>query len=90
LDCTAAITETSSEPAISIYPNPASNIITIATQQPGAVNLRVLNLVGQVISTRLFEHELHFSVENLPSGTYIIEMTGPSGNWLAVKKLVVE
>jgi hypothetical protein len=90
LDCTTAITETGSQPAISLYPNPASDMVTITISEPGTVSLRVLNLVGQTMSTQLFTGELHYSVQNLPAGAYMLEMTGPSESWRVVEKLIVE
>lgn len=90
LDCTSGIKETAFAPQISLYPNPASGQVNISTQQPGPVNLRVLNLVGQTIATRQFTGNLLYDVSALPAGSYLLELTGEDGSWLTVKKLVVE
>jgi Secretion system C-terminal sorting domain len=91
LDCTAAgITETNNAPAISLYPNPTSSTVAISIGQAGQVNLKVINLMGQTLSTQVFERELHYNLENLCAGTYMLQLTGPDNSWTTVKKLVVE
>lgn len=72
---------------LSIYPNPASDIVNIKYEASiaGKVELSILNPLGQKVKT--IEHKQigigkytkDFSVTNLKSGVYIIQMQSPEG-----------
>lgn len=68
---------------ISFYPNPASNFVTINYYMPGAdrVHFRLYNLAGQVLQSDELDgktegvHYRDVSLETLPSGLYIYELS---------------
>src|SRR5690606_36457497 len=72
-----------------IYPNPASNVVTITNNENMLVNkIEVYNTTGKLINTQNYnnEAELQLNVENLASGTYMLHLQTNEGT--AVKKLV--
>ena len=81
--------------SVSVYPNPASTglFVEINALRHEAVELSVLNLLGQAVITENFElnqgvNKKQFNVQNLEGGLYIIQMK--SGNESYMKKLVID
>ena len=81
--------------ALSIYPNPSRGQTTIRfTQQTaGEVLLRVHNLSGQLMASRLAsasagENELPFDTSRLPRGTY--SLSAEVNGELLLQRLVVQ
>ena len=80
---------------ISVYPNPASDQLTITftLEEPAGVNLEVMNQVGQVVSTILNEsmsvgkHQVAWNVGGLPSGIYFYRLK--AGNRSSGGKMLV-
>ena len=73
--------------AITVYPNPFSNSITIDKLQIGS-SLLVSNVMGQLITT--VNHtgtRIEINTENFKSGIYIIKITDAQMN-ITVKKIV--
>lgn len=60
---------------LSIFPNPCNNFCQITSSQP-IVMLRLFNLLGQCLTTQTgsFQTTLFFSVENISSGLYLLEI----------------
>ncbi|MCB9282988.1 MAG: T9SS type A sorting domain-containing protein [Lewinellaceae bacterium] len=78
---------------IRVFPNPASEVVTIAFSEPtesrGSVKLLTQNnrlIVEQVIAPQTTEHQLR--VAPVPSGTYILKVKVGNKEW--TKRLVVE
>lgn len=73
---------------VSIYPNPASNQVTI--QPMGSyTSMRIVDMNGRVIRTAAIQGaEVSMSVEALAKGTYIIVLSGPDGT--ITRKLIKE
>ena len=72
-----------------LYPNPATNVVTITNNENRLVNqVAVYDVTGKLISTQSFnnETEIQLNVENLASGTYMLHLQTAEGT--AVKKLV--
>lgn len=73
---------------ISLYPNPASDVITVNVPQ-GAEIITITNLVGQVISEINVDSELtSIDIKNLEAGVYFVKIT--KADKTAVIKFVVE
>src|SRR5690606_29157175 len=72
-----------------LYPNPATNVVTIANNENRLVNqVVVYDVTGKLISTQSFNEqtEIQLNIENLTSGTYLLHLQTNEG--AAVKKLV--
>lgn len=70
----ASISENNIAPLIALYPNPAVDELTISTG-PGfeqAQNIRIINPLGQVVSTSAFIDKLDVSA--LASGIYLLQI----------------
>jgi len=72
---------------VSIYPNPASDIVNIATD--GANTIKVTNLVGQIVEEVSVDNAIEtINISNYNTGVYFVEIT--KANETTVVKLVVE
>jgi hypothetical protein len=72
--------------AIAIFPNPATSSITIMTES-AIDSLEVFNVIGQkVISLFSNTNQISLSLENLPSGTFILKVK--SNNLLISSKFI--
>jgi len=77
------------------FPNPFNPSTSISYQIPkdGFVNLVVYNILGQVVSTLVNEHQtigkysVRFNESNLPSGVYIYKLH--AGEFSSVKKMLL-
>ena len=68
------IDEISNSLRISLFPNPATNIITITL--PEKANIEISNINGQIMKTINHEnHETSIDIENFPRGVYIVRAT---------------
>ena len=72
---TIGVFELSYEPELSIFPNPPSTHITIETPHEG--QLTILTLQGQeLINQQITEPKTHIDISSLPSGIYLVKVTG--------------
>ncbi len=73
--------------AISIYPNPATNNITIESPQQAVIE--ILNIQGQLIKTYTSsENKTNVNVSMLPSGVYVVKVKTEKG--ITVMKFIKE
>jgi hypothetical protein len=73
-------------PEINIFPNPATNNITIETPQNSTIE--ITNIQGQLIKTLAANNEKTIiDVSALPSGVYVVEVKTDRG--VAVKKFII-
>jgi PKD repeat protein len=72
-----------------IFPNPASNVVTIKTETKTSGNLRIINLVGKVVKESLFsnQEELTIDVDDFPAGIYQVKLSTSSA--VQTKSLVI-
>jgi hypothetical protein len=64
------------ENLITIYPNPASNFVTIHFEKGGAYNLSIYSAIGAVVyQDKLSALETKVNTVNLPNGLYLIKLT---------------
>jgi len=70
--------------SVSIFPNPANDIITIRSDYSGTVE--IFNAVGkrELIST-LKDYQQSIDISNLKAGMYLLKMTSGSGQMLISK-----
>ena len=86
---TLGIEESIQKNQISIYPNPANNLLSVTSRTP--INqLNIYNLNGRLIMNKKIENtlETQFKVSNLSKGIYLLEIK--SGNKKHFQKLIIE
>ena len=64
--------------SISLYPNPASDVVTIASNKTQIQNVTMYNLLGELIETKNYtsSHTIQFDLQTYPKGVYIAKITG--------------
>ena len=87
---TSGINELSSEHTFEMFPNPANDNVVISINTGANCRMRLFNLLGQEISSQLFNQQLTYSVKMLPAGVYLVEISDTSNSWKTVKPLVVQ
>jgi blue copper oxidase len=66
-----------------LYPNPAKDILYVKSSASKAVQFVISNTLGQTLAAGTLNATLnHISVENLPKGVYIIQLTGLNQTWV--------
>lgn len=71
-----------------IFPNPAINHINLnLAEGEFPASIRIINLAGQVVISRLFENS-SIDISNIPSGIYLLQLTFRDKT-TAAKKLVI-
>ena len=75
----------STAPEVSIYPNPASDIVHIDGVE--ATEIRVYNVNGQLLKTVNGSNEI--MVSDLPAGTYLLRITDVDGRVIGVSLLLL-
>ncbi|NOQ73857.1 MAG: T9SS type A sorting domain-containing protein [Crocinitomix sp.] len=68
--------EISQQSSLTVYPNPASENITIETANSGSATVSIYSLLGKVaIEQVYFEDIIALDIQDLPAGSYIIEVS---------------
>jgi hypothetical protein len=71
-----------------LYPNPASEFVTIKTSENADYSITLYNVAGQAILENTFSgNEYRVNLENIPQGYYIMKIT--SSNASSTEKLIV-
>ncbi len=78
---------------IKIYPNPASENVTIRTNKlKGKTKLELYNMLGLKVSSQAYSsmgnRSINHSVKHLPNGTYFMVVSDESGNFNKSKLIV--
>jgi hypothetical protein len=81
---------------VSLYPNPASDILTIELDASSTkrivstYNLRLYNILGDLVhSIQTKDSRVEFNVANLPNGIYYLHIYDGIGNAPEVQKVIV-
>jgi hypothetical protein len=72
--------------AISVYPNPANDVVTIGfTREVQDANMRMLDVTGNVVRETVIVSGKNVAtdVSDLPAGVYVIEVREGSAVWHA-------
>jgi Secretion system C-terminal sorting domain/Copper type II ascorbate-dependent monooxygenase, C-terminal domain len=73
-----------------IYPNPASDNLSIYVSKTSVYKGRIFNITGQtIINTETFNDKITVDVKNIPSGLYVIEITDTKTNDRITKKIII-
>lgn len=76
------------ENLVSIYPNPASQVLTI-TNLPNTTNVTLYNLLGEIVESTVTQNTKHtLNVTDLSEGTYILRIN--HNRETIVKKIVIQ
>ena len=88
---TVSISQTPEKPQlqIALFPNPANSIVNINcnTEETNTLQIALYDTQGRKIWQRPFEHT--FSVEGLPSGLYLLNITDTATGHHSLKKLII-
>lgn len=80
-----SVQEIQSSAVINLYPNPASEQITIAASQlEGAISVRFFNLTGQLVKNEVINHtsgslQYNIGLSEVSEGMYIVEISNEKG-----------
>ncbi|QQR87612.1 MAG: T9SS type A sorting domain-containing protein [Flavobacteriales bacterium] len=87
--CDVSVADEQAAPVLSIYPNPASEFVTVSSaSQLVNAQLRVFDIHGQVVlSDHVAGTNCRISVAHLPAGTYYVRLQdGETSNTLTFSK----
>jgi hypothetical protein len=75
---------------VTIYPNPASSLITIVTSLAGKKEVRIYNSLGDK-AAELFstENKINIARSNFPDGFYLVEVIDENGISISKSKLIL-
>ncbi|MBQ2075875.1 MAG: T9SS type A sorting domain-containing protein, partial [Bacteroidales bacterium] len=74
--------------SISVYPNPASDIVTISADE-AITHIEIVSITGQTLRTEEVNSDrIDCNIESIPAGTYLIRIFGNTNVY--VKKLVIK
>lgn len=81
-----AIADVDNAASFSVYPNPASEVVTVSSSMK-AQKVEILNYLGQVIYAQEVQNDIFtLNVANYADGVYFIRLTGNEG--VATQKLI--
>ena len=84
VSCLGTNTVASLEKGITLYPNPAKNILNLKLPENIDVNVNsvtIANSLGQIVLIQKTENTTTIDVSNLQKGIYIISLSTNYGNW---------
>ena len=73
--------------AVAMFPNPAKNELTIASEYNGNNEVQIINSVGQIVKEFSFIGETTVNINELNAGVYFVKVMGEN---TTTKKLVVK
>jgi hypothetical protein len=82
------INESNLEHDIQLYPNPASNVITLQSAVNSKVSYIIFDIVGREVSNGEFTHSKTIDLSDYANGSYLVRLE--SEGTFIFKKLVVE
>lgn len=73
--------------AVAMFPNPAKDELTIASEFNGNNEVQIINSVGQIVKEFSFMNETTVNIDELNAGVYFVKVIGEN---TTTKKLVVK
>lgn len=89
---TVSVNEISSPPAVQafLYPNPASNKLSVYLSKKSEYKACILSITGQtILQAETFSDNTTIDVNSIPPGLYIVEVTDFKTNLRITKKVVI-
>lgn len=75
---------------VTMFPNPASGTVTIQSSAAETMQIQLVNLSGQTISTKSMNNgALNLDVQNLSEGVYLVFAISPNGTVISAEKLMI-
>ena len=75
----------------SMYPNPANDVVVVASELVENANIVIRNLQGKIVNTMTLSNgSIEFSVSNWESGMYLLQIENVDGNIIYNEKLMVQ
>jgi len=77
--------------AVSVFPNPATDVVRIQWDNPNAAEftLNLMNMSGQTVKVgQTYGNAFNVSVNSLSAGTYFYTIQGSDGHWASGKIMV--
>ncbi len=87
---TAGVNEVISENSVSIYPNPASSLVTIGLPKSLNAEIRIFDVTGKLViyqAQALVNNNHNVNISSLTSGVYFVRINSEEGT--ATKKLII-
>lgn len=82
-------TDVTNESELTIYPNPASDYITLGTSNNAtATSIQIISVTGRVVLNQTGDLE-SINIQRLPEGLYIVKVCPKSGKCVTSKLLIV-
>jgi hypothetical protein len=72
-----------------IYPNPASDKLYINASSTAVSELRVIDMLGNVMKVENFSGSTSVNVSGLSNGLYIIQFSGADGKMISSSRFTV-
>lgn len=73
-------------PVISIFPNPATEYITVSNED-AVRNIVLFNMVGRKMRTFTIEKGEKYEIGDLPNGLYVVQLFGKTNKVLTTQRL---
>lgn len=78
---TLSVDEVAATTNISLYPNPATDVINISVQgNNSGMNAEIYNVSGQMVHRAVVQNNSSINISNLPDGMYYIKLKGETAN----------
>ena len=72
---------------VTMFPNPAKNTLTLASEMEGIQEVQIVNSLGQIVKEFSFETSLTIDVKDLNNGIYFVKILSDNP---VTKKIVVK
>jgi len=79
--------QSNSKPDLSVFPNPATEFISVQDKNDAVGYLSVFNLVGKKVKEFEFVKGEQYSVADLPKGMYLVQILDRSKRNLTTQKI---
>lgn len=88
-NCTTTdINDLKADNLFSMYPNPATDVVTFVMQKSGNSLVRITNVLGEEVTRNTFHQQMSYSTKDLAPGIYLAEITDLSSGVKSVKRLI--
>jgi len=89
ISTTVGVNELNFDNGIKVYPNPASDYITVEVENNSGMTLNIYNAVGQLVKSKKIAHnKTQIDIRYLNNGIYMIEMKSQTS--LQSQKLIIQ